>query len=147
MNLKTINIISVLLPVAVILLFQIKLPGDFSYLPHIYTPINGLVFILLLVSFKAVKLGNVSLHVRLIKINMFLTILFLIMYILYHATTKETVFPEKGIMKILYYFILISHVLLSVIAIPLVLRSYYYGSINDLVKHRKIAKIAFSLWL
>lgn len=147
MNLKIINLISIVIPLTVLLLFQVKLPGNFSYFPHIYAPINGLVAILLIIAIIAVLKGYITLHKTLITIAIILSIVFLIMYIMYHGTTAETRFPGTGYIKYFYYFVLISHIGLSVFAIPLVLRAYYYGISNNLEKHRKIAKFAFPIWL
>lgn len=147
MNIKIINIISFVIPLTVLLLFQVKLPGDFSYFPHIYAPINGVVAILLISAIIAISKGHIVIHKTLITISILLSVVFLIMYIMYHGTTAETRFPGTGYIKYFYYFVLISHILLSVFAIPLVLRSFYYGSINDIEKHRKIAKFAFPIWL
>jgi putative membrane protein len=147
MNLKVINIISVIIPVTVILLLQIDLPGNFSFLPHIYAPINGVVVILLLSALIAIRKKKVYLHQTLIRIAIFLSIVFLVMYILYHGTTTETRYPGTGFVLYLYYFILSSHILVSIVTIPLVLKSYYYGTINNVIKHKKLAKYAFSLWL
>ncbi len=147
MNIKAINIISVIIPLTILILFQIKLPGNFSYLPHIYAPINGIVAILLISAIIAVKKGNVFIHKTMIKTSIALSIIFLIMYILYHGTTTETKFPEQGLIKYFYYFILSTHILLSVLAIPLVLRAYFYASTGNFKQHKKIAKYAFPIWL
>lgn len=147
MNIRVINLISVIIPLTVILLLQIDLPGDFNYLPHIYAPINGIVFILLLSALIAIRNKKVYLHKTLIRIAILLSIIFLVMYILYHGTTTETRYPGTGFILYLYYFILSTHILVSVVAIPFVLRAYYYGSINDVMRHKKLAKYAFSLWL
>ncbi len=144
---KFINIVSIAIPVIVVILLQIHLPGDFSYLPHIYAPINGFVAILLVSAIIAVKNKKIILHKRLIQAAIILSVIFLIMYILYHGTTKETLFPEKGIIKYTYYFVLSTHILLSIITIPLVLRAYYFAHNKYFKKHRKIAKFAFLLWL
>lgn len=147
MNLKLINIVSIAVPLLVLFLFQIKLPGDFSYLPHIYAPINAVVFILLLSAFFTIKNGNVKLHRLLMTISIVLSIIFLLMYLLYHATTEETKFGSVGIIRYFYYFILLTHILLSVVTIPLVLRAYYFAYKGDFDKHKRIAKYAFSIWL
>ncbi|HHH54544.1 MAG TPA: DUF420 domain-containing protein [Bacteroidetes bacterium] len=144
---KLINTVSIAIPVIVILLLQIHLPGDFSYLPHIYAPINGVVSILLISAIIAIKNKKVLLHKRLIQFAIFLSIVFLIMYILYHGTTKETMYQGTGIIKYVYYIVLSSHILLSIFTIPLVLRAYYYAHNKDFAKHKKIAKFAFPLWL
>ncbi|MEZ4906279.1 MAG: DUF420 domain-containing protein [Saprospiraceae bacterium] len=88
-----------------------------------------------------------KLHKTLMQIAIFLSIVFLVMYIMYHGTTEETIFPREGFIKYVYYFILATHILMSVVAIPLVLRAYFYASNKDFRKHKKIAKIAFPLWL
>ena len=147
MKIQIINIISVIIPVTVLLLLQIDLPGDFHNFPHIYAPINAIVVILLISALIAIKNKRVTLHKTLIRIAILLSIIFLIMYIMYHGTTTETKYPGKGFILYMYYFILITHIMMSVLAIPLVLRAYYFGSINDKYRHKKIAKFAFILWL
>lgn len=147
MKIKHINIISVLIPLIVLILFQIKLPGNFSYLPHIYAPINGVVAILLISAVIAIKKGKRNLHKLFINLSILLSILFLLMYILYHATTAETKYPGSGWFRYLYYFILFTHIALSVITILVVLRAYYYATIGDFEKHKKMTKYAFPLWL
>lgn len=147
MNLKIINIVSVAIPLMVLFLFQIKLPGDFSYLPHIYAPINGIVFILLLFALFAIKKNNIKLHKRLMTLSIVLSVMFLLMYLLYHATTEETKFGGEGFIRYFYYFILLTHILLSIVVIPLVLRSYYYAYKGDFARHKKITKFAFPIWL
>ncbi len=147
MNLKLINIVSVAVPLLVLVLFQVKLPGDFSYLPHIYAPINGVVFVLLLSAVLAIKRGNVTLHKRLMTISIVLSAMFLMMYLLYHATTEETKFGGEGFIRYVYYFILLTHIILSIVIIPLVLRAYYFAYKEDFDKHKKITKFAFPIWL
>jgi len=147
MNLKFINIISIAVPFLVLLLFQVKLPGDFSYLPHIYAPINAVVFILLLSALIAIKRGNTKLHKWLMSISVVLSALFLLMYLLYHATSEETKFGGEGLIRYFYYFVLLTHILLSVVVIPLVLRAYYFAYKGALDKHKKIVRFAYPIWL
>lgn len=147
MNLKLINIISIAIPLVVLLLFQIKLPGDFSYLPHIYAPINGMVFILLLTALIAIKKGKIELHRWLMSISVVLSALFLSMYLLYHATSEETKFGGEGFIRYFYYFILLTHILFSIAVIPLVLRAYYFAYKGALEKHKKIVRFAYPIWL
>lgn len=147
MNLKLINIISIAVPLLVLALFQVKLPGEYSYLPHIYAPINGVVFVLLLSALFAIKRGNIKLHKWLMSISIVLSGLFLLMYLLYHATTEETKFGGEGLIRYVYYFLLLTHILLSVVTIPLVLRAYYFAFKGDFDRHKKINKYAFPIWL
>jgi len=134
-------------PLVVLLLFQVKLPGDYSYLPHIYAPINGVVFILLLAALSAIRRGNIKLHRWLMSISVVLSALFLLMYLLYHATSEETKFGGEGLIRYFYYFILLTHILLSIVVIPLVLRAYYFAFKGAFDKHRKIVRFAYPIWL
>jgi putative membrane protein len=146
---KLIITISILLPLTVAALFGIRLPNvePLSFLPPIYASINGLTAIVLILAIIAIKKGNRILHERLMKTSLVFSILFLMMYMAYHMTSDPTLFGGEGTMKILYYFILISHILLSVAIIPLVLITFVRALSNQFDKHRKIAKITFPLWL
>jgi len=140
--------LSVIIPVAVAALFGIKLNIELPiFLPPIYATINGITAIVLIFAFIAIKNKNIKRHEVLIKIAMGLSVLFLLMYIMYHMTSNSTSFGNDGAIKYLYYFILITHILLSIIVIPFVLISYARAITNRIEQHRKIAKIAFPLWL
>ena len=146
---KLIIFISIFLPLAVAALFGIKIPNvePLSFLPPIYACINGLTAILLVVAVIVIKKGNRLLHERLMKVNISLSILFLGMYIAYHMTSNSTPFGGEGTIKIIYFVILISHILLSITIIPLVLITYVRALSEQFDKHKKIAKITFPLWL
>jgi putative membrane protein len=141
--------ISIFLPVAVAALFGIKIPNvePLSFLPPIYASINGLTAILLILAVIAIKKGNRSLHERLMKTNIGLSILFLLMYIAYHMTSNSTSFGGEGMIKTIYLFVLISHIILSIAIIPLVLITYVRTLSEQFDKHKKIAKITFPIWL
>jgi putative membrane protein len=139
---------SVFIPVAVALLFQIRIDGyDLSFLPLIYSFINGLTAVLLVIAVIQIKKGNRKAHENLMKTNMVLSALFLVMYILYHITSDPTEFGGTGWIRYVYYFILISHIVLSVSVTPLVLFTFWRGWSGDIERHRKIAKITFPIWL
>ncbi len=146
---KLIIFISIFLPIAVAVLFGIKIPNvePLSFLPPIYASINGLTAILLVVAVMAIKKGNRGLHERIMKVNIGLSVLFLLMYIAYHMTSESTKFGGEGIVKTIYFIVLISHILLSVAIIPLVLITYVRTLSEQFDQHKKIAKITFPLWL
>ncbi|WP_435134964.1 DUF420 domain-containing protein [Formosa sp. A9] len=146
---KWIVVLSIAIPVAVAILFGVKLPNvePLSFLPPIYACINALTALVLILAFNAIRKKNVKRHELLIKFAMVLSSLFLVMYVAYHMTSDSTKFGGEGIIKYAYYFILITHIILSIIVIPFVLITYVRGITNDVVKHRKIAKITFPLWL
>ncbi|WP_411766737.1 DUF420 domain-containing protein [Winogradskyella sp. A3E31] len=146
-------ILSIVIPVVVAILSQLKLQ-DFgitveplSFLPPIYAIINGITAIILVMALRAIKKGNRQLHERLIKIAIALSVSFLVMYVAYHMTSDSTTYGGEGPLKYVYYAILISHILLSIIVIPFVLITYVRAITNDFVRHKKIAKITFPLWL
>ena len=142
-------LISIVLPLAVAALFGVKIPNvePLSFLPPIYASINGLTAVLLVVAVIAIKNGNRTLHERLMKTCLVLSILFLGMYVAYHMTSDSTEFGGEGAIKYFYYFILLTHILLSVAIIPLVLITYTRALSQIFDKHKKIARIAFPLWL
>jgi putative membrane protein len=139
---------SVFIPLAVALLFQIRIEGyDLSFLPLIYSFINGLTAVLLVIAVIQIKNGNRKAHENLMKTNMVLSAIFLVMYILYHITSDPTEYGGTGWIRYVYYFILISHIVLSVTVTPLVLFTFWRGWTGDFERHRKIAKITFPVWL
>lgn len=145
---KWIIVLSVLIPSVVALLFGVKIEGyDTSFLPPIYASINGLTAIILLTSLNAIKKGKRKQHENLIKIAMLCSVLFLLMYITYHITSDSTRYGGEGFLKYLYFFFLISHIILSVVVIPFVLFSYFRAWTGQFESHKKLAKYAFPLWL
>jgi putative membrane protein len=145
---KSIMALSIIVPIVIASLFRIKLAIELPvFLPPIYASINALTAILLVTAIWAIKNNKRKLHERLIKTSMGLTLVFLVMYILYHATSNDTHFGGEGFIKYLYFFILISHIILSVTVIPFVLFTFVKALNNEFNKHRKLGKVAFSLWL
>ena len=146
---KIIKVISIVLPIAVAALFGIKIEGyDFSFLPRVYAIINGATAILLLVAVWAAKNKKIVLHESIIKTCMLLSLVFLLLYIVYHSTSGDTSYGGDITFRNYVYFpILISHIILSIGVVPLVLYSYLYGSNNMINEHRKLVKKAFPVWL
>ncbi|PWH84220.1 DUF420 domain-containing protein [Algibacter marinivivus] len=145
---KLIVILSIVIPVAVAALFGIKIDAELPvFLPPIYATVNAITAFVLILAFIAIQNKKIKLHERLMKFAIILSVLFLLMYIAYHMTSDSTKFGGEGIAKYLYYFILITHILLSIAVIPFVLITYVRAITNNIEKHKKIAKITFPLWL
>ncbi|WP_299098714.1 DUF420 domain-containing protein [uncultured Winogradskyella sp.] len=150
---KWIIALSVIIPVAVAALFGINLRElgfdvkPLMFLPPIYAVINGLTAVVLIFAVVAIKNKNRTLHEKLMKFAIVLSVLFLLLYIAYHMTSDSTKFGGEGAVMYIYYFILITHIALSVIVIPFVLITYVRAITNNIERHRKIAKITFPLWL
>ena len=143
-----IKIISVAIPLVVAILFNVRIDYELPiFLPPIYATINALTSVLLVLALMAIKSKKIQLHQRLMQTCIFLSLVFLVMYIAYHMTTDPTPFGGEGYVKILYFFILISHILLSIALIPLVLISYVRAFQKEFPSHKKISKITFPIWL
>ncbi len=148
-NNKLIWTLSIVIPAVVAILFRIRIPGveRLGFLPPVYAGINALTAVILILAVFQIKKGNRKIHQNLIKTAIGLSVLFLVMYIAYHMTSDPTPYGGEGILKGVYYFILISHIILSIAVIPLVLITFFRGINRDFIKHKKIARIAFPLWL
>ena len=150
---KLIVAVSILIPVVVAILFSVKLK-DFGYnveplsfLPPIYATINGITAVVLVAGVLAIKNGKRKLHERLMTTAIALSLAFLMMYVAYHMTSDSKKFGGEGIIRPIYFFILISHILLSIAVIPLVLITYVRALAERFDRHKKIAKVTFPIWL
>jgi len=141
--------VSILIPIVVAILFTIRIPNTapLDMLPPIYATINGITAVLLVLAVIQIKRGNRKVHERLMKVNIFLSILFLVMYIAYHLTSESTPYGGEGIIKYVYFFILITHIFLSIVLIPLVLFTYKHAAFRSFESHRRLAKVTFPIWL
>ncbi|GGI56574.1 DUF420 domain-containing protein [Winogradskyella haliclonae] len=150
---KWIIVLAIIIPLVVAVLSRVKLQ-DFgieveplSFLPPIYATINGITALVLILAVISIKKGNRRRHESLMKFAISLSAAFLIMYVAYHMTSDSTKFGGEGIVKYVYYFILLTHILLSIVIIPFVLITYVRAITNNIERHKKIAKITFPLWL
>ena len=140
--------VSIVIPVAVAILFTVKIEGlDLGFLPPIYASLNALTAIGLIVAIVAIKRKNRKLHQRVIQVCLIFSILFLLLYVLYHMTSDTTPYGGDGILKMTYFFLLISHILLSMVVIPIVLFAYLFAWQGEFERHKKWTKFAFPLWL
>lgn len=160
---KIIYALSAIIPLVVVLLFRVDLGAGINtdFLPPIYATTNGLTAILLIIALWAIKQKNIALHERIIKICIGLSVLFLVLYVVRHMTSSETVFGDTdgdgilsdiergalGSTRYIYYFILVTHIALSVVVIPMVLLAYMRGMLRQIEKHKKMVRFAFPIWL
>ena len=146
-------LVSLLIPAVVILLMMLPKseggqvsPWLYS-LPFVNAIINSLTSILLVLGVYFVKSNNVKLH----KMNMIAAFLlgcvFLIFYVIYHSNAPSTKFGGEGIIRYVYFFFLITHILLAFIVVPLVLSAIFFAVSDKIEKHKKIVKYTFPVWL
>ena len=149
---RWISIIAVIVPVLVaILLFmptKIDVASDWVYfLPHLNAVINSAATLALIAGVIFIKKGNIEYHRAAMTAAFGLGAIFLISYVVYHATAESTTFGGEGWIRPVYYFILITHIVLAAVALFPILLAYYYGHTDQRVKHRKVVKFAFPIWL
>ena len=143
-----IKIISIVIPLVVAVLFGVRVDYELPiFLPPIYSSLNALTAVLLVLALVAIKSKKIKLHQRLMQTCIALSLIFLVMYIAYHMTTDPTPFGGEGFTKSIYFLILISHILLSIALIPLVLISYVRAFQEEFPAHKKISKVTFPIWL
>lgn len=146
-------VLSIVIPLAVAILFGVNLRKmgfdvqPLTFLPPIYASINGVTAILLVAAVSAVKRGNAKLHERLIKACMACSVAFLVMYVAYHMTSDSTPYGGEGWIRPVYFFILITHIVLSIVIIPFVLFTFVRGIAGAYERHKKLARITYPMWL
>ena len=141
-------VLSVLIPLSIAGLFSVHIDGyDTSFLPPIYATINGITALVLIAAFIAIKNKKIPLHRALMTTAIVLSSLFLILYVIYHGTSESTHFGGEGAIRTIYFVILISHILLSIVVIPFVLFTYIRALSGRFEMHRKLARITLPIWL
>ncbi len=146
-----IKILAILVPLLVAVLFgiptKLNLGSWTKTLPHINAVLNSLTALLLVIGYLFIKSKNISLH-RLSMLGAFsMGSIFLVFYVLYHISNKPTSFEEIGTVKIVYYVLLISHVVLAAVVVPFVLYAVYFGITGQIEKHKKVVKWTLPIWL
>lgn len=120
---------------------------DLTILPFLNAVFNSFTFVFLVAALVSIKQKNITLHKRFILAAFATTTLFLISYLTYHSLTESTPFGGEGLIKYVYYFVLLSHILLSAVIVPLALITVTRGFNMQVEKHRKIARWTMPLWL
>ncbi len=137
----------VLMTVGLMRRVKFDLGFDFSFLPPVIAIINSLVAVCLVLALYFIKRKDVDNHKRSIIAALSLSALFLICYVVYHFSTVETTYCGIGNIKYLYYFFLITHIVLAAISLPFILFTFVRGFTFQVDKHRKMARWVFPIWL
>ncbi len=120
---------------------------DFSFLPLLNAILNSLAFVSLIIALFAIRQKNIKRHKSFVLLALFWTSIFLVSYLLYHFSTPSTKFGGEGIVKIIYFTILLTHIILAAIIVPLALISIGRGLNMEVQKHKKIARWTMPIWL
>ncbi len=142
-------IISGLVFFLILMMRQIRLESalDFSFLPAVYSTLNAVTALVLVFALYAIKNKKVNLHRKAMYVAIVSSFLFLLGYVLYHFTTPETKFGGEGAIRYLYFFLLITHIVLAAVIFPFILFTFIKGYTNQFERHRKMARWVFPVWL
>ncbi len=144
--------ISILVPVLVLILMY--LPQRYNFVgveigsfPFFHAVLNFCTAMLLVAGFFAMRMGELKWHRNLMITAFLLSAVFLVSYVISKISNDPVPYGGEGILRPLYFFVLITHILLSAIIVPLVLFTMYRGLTGEVEKHRKIARYTFPVWL
>lgn len=124
-----------------------ELSSDTSVLPSVNALFNGLSTCFLVAGFVAIRRRRVSIHKRFMVAAVVSSLLFVITYVIYHNTHGDTQFQGEGAIRLAYFFILISHILVTTIALPLILITFFFAFTRQFYSHKRFARITLSAWL
>jgi putative membrane protein len=132
-----------------LLLFRRSVGGelDLSFMPAINASFNALAAVLLVLGYRAIKRRDAQRHKRLMVSAFCASSLFLVGYVTYHYVHGDTKFAGEGAIRLVYFAILISHVLLSMAIVPLALAAFYYAFQERFATHTKITRVLYPIWL
>jgi putative membrane protein len=124
-------------------------PGevDLRFLPAVNASLNGLATILLAAGWIAIRRRAVRVHKRLMVAAFAASALFLVSYLTYHYVHGDTRYQGEGVLRLLYFVVLISHVLLSMAVVPMALTAFYLAYRRQFVRHARLTRIALPIWL
>ncbi|WP_235848942.1 DUF420 domain-containing protein [Litchfieldia alkalitelluris] len=148
----TVIIITIVVNLLIVVLsflpgYEGELPTVIKQLPMLNAILNSFTFVFLLSALIAIKKGNVNLHQRFIYGAFTTTSIFLISYVTYHFAAESTTFGGDGTIAFIYYFILITHIILAAVIVPLALMAFFTGYKREKERHRKWVRWTMPLWL
>ena len=150
-SLLLINILSVVVPVVVAILLGLPTKLDLGEwtknLAHLIGVINTLTTFVLLAGLIFIRQNKINRHRAAMTTAFVLGVLFLVCYVFYHLTTPPTRYGGAGILRPVYFFFLISHIGLSLVVLPLVLRAMFFAVTNQFARHKRIVRYAYPAWL
>lgn len=146
-----INTLSVVVPLAVAVLLALPAKPDLGEwtksLPHLIGGINSLTTLVLILGLIFIKQNKIELHRYTMLTAFGLGGIFLVAYIIYHLTNPANKFGGTGVIRYVYLFTLFSHIGLSLVVLPLVLRAMFFAVTGQFLLHKKIVKYAYPIWL
>jgi putative membrane protein len=124
-----------------------EVPAWVSWLPALNATLNGTSAIFLVLAYRAIRRRDVATHSRRILVSVAASALFLVSYIVYHSVHGDTPFGGQGLIRPVYFAILISHVGLSMVVLPLIFFSLFFSLSARYPKHKAVSRYTFPIWL
>ena len=149
---RAIITVSIVIPIVVaVLIFMphgwINFGIELTLFPKFHAILNSLATVCLVSGFIAIRGRNIQVHKAFMFSAFVLSFIFLVSYVMYHAQAANTHYGGSGALKYIYFFILITHVVLSSVILPFILFTFYRSLTGDFAKHKKLARITLPLWL
>lgn len=149
---RIIIVVSIAIPAVVGLLLVVAAPEvaagiDLKLLPRFHAILNSITALLLITSYVMIRQGKVVAHKTINLFALLCSVLFLVSYLVYHSLSESTSFGGEGTIRYLYYFVLISHIILAVVIVPMVLFTFLHALTGRFERHRKLARWTLPLWL
>ncbi|MEX0812424.1 MAG: DUF420 domain-containing protein [Chitinophagales bacterium] len=145
-------IVSVAVPALVAFLFygpalNLETSIELSFFPKFHASLNSLATLALLTGFYFIRQKNIAAHRASMLFAFSISTIFLLSYVFYHSVSEPTTYGGEGLLKYIYYFVLLTHIFLAAIVLPFILFTFYRALSNDIEKHKKIARWTFPMWL
>ena len=142
-------LVSIIVFICVLMMRRVKidLGVDFSFLPPFHASLNAITALILIVALYFVKNNQIEAHRKAMTLALGFSFIFLCSYVLYHFTTPETRYCGEGNIRIVYFVLLISHIILAAIVLPLILLTFIRGYTGLVARHKRLAKWVFPIWL
>jgi putative membrane protein len=149
---RAIIAVSIAVPVLVTILAYVNPPHidlgfDLKIFPQFHAFLNSLATIFLVGGYFAIINKNIKVHRRFMWSAFTVSCIFLVSYVTYHALSAPTKYGGEGALKYIYYFVLLTHIVMAAVILPIILFTFYRALTGDYVKHKKIARITLPLWL
>lgn len=141
--------VSVIVMILVLMMRRVKIDTgiDFSFLPAVHSSFNALAAISLILGIRAIKKRNAHQHRFFMMVAIVLSVLFLTSYVIYHFTMPETLFCKEGVIRIVYFILLITHIILAAVILPFILFTFIRAFTAQFDRHVAMARWVFPLWL
>lgn len=121
--------------------------ADLSFMPAVNAGLNACSATLLVLGLVAIRSGRRELHKRLMVSAFAASAVFLVGYVLYHYAHGDTQYQGEGAVRVVYFTILITHVLLSIVMLPMILTTFYLAAKERFAAHKKLARWTLPIWL